>query len=430
LLSDNATRLFVAIVCVFRLKQLQREILSNTKPNFMKEQLKKILVCMLILSGVMTWTSCASDEDAIKPAEPKTTNVEKVGSSAVMLQTFTLTTVKWTDIQAGASTWASAGFNWVWFPPASRSADTYGYLPTQWYDYNNARGSSSQLSAAINAVKSNGMLAMADVVLNHRNGNATAGADFVNPSFANNAAAVTSSDECHCGTGGSDTGNDFNGGRDLNHNNASVNTLCKSYVSSLANLGFGGARYDMVIGYKASAAGTYKLGSTINVGEYWVDDRNTINNWINASGMQAFDFTTYNRLRTAVAGNYSVLGSIPGLIGINKGRAVTFAGNHDTASSGLLGLVYILTHPGIPCVHINEWNSYSSQIRTLIGLRKGQGIGQTSSIAVQTATTSVYAAIIDGKLAMKIGPGSWSPPAASPAWVLRTSGVNYAIWTK
>jgi alpha-amylase len=396
----------------------------------MKNRVKQILVCVLIVSGVACWTGCASDDDAIKPAESAAKNVDKAGSTAVMLQTFTLTTVKWTDIQAGASAWGSAGFNWVWFPPASRAADTYGYLPTQWYDYNNWRGSSSQLASAISAIKNNGMLPMADVVLNHRNGNATAGADFVNPAFANNAAAVTSSDECHCGTGGADTGNDFNGGRDLNHNNASVNSLARAYVNSLQSLGFGGARFDMVLGYKASAAAGYKLGTTINVGEYWVDDRNTINNWINASGMQAFDFTTYNRLRTAVAGNYSVLGSVPGLIGINKGRAITFAGNHDTPSSGLLGLVYILTHPGIPCVHINEWDSYSSQIRTLISLRKGQGIGQTSTIAVQTATSSVYAAIIDGKLAMKIGPGSWSPPAASPAWVLRTSGVNYAIWTK
>jgi alpha-amylase len=396
----------------------------------MMKNTKNALVYLMIASGLSCWTSCAPDEDALTPKQEVRANIEKAGSTAVMLESFTLTSVKWTDIQAGAPAWGSAGFTWVWFPPASRAADTYGYLPTQWYDYNNWRGSSSQLAAAINAIKGNGMMPVADVVLNHRNGNATAGADFVNPAFANNAAAVTSSDECKCGTGGADTGADFNGGRDLNHNDASVNSLSKAYVSSLASLGFGGARYDMALGYKASAAATYKLGSTINVGEYWVNDRNTINNWINASGMQAFDFPTYNSLRTAVAGNYSVLGSIPGLIGINKTRAVTFSGNHDTASAGLLGLVYILTHPGIPCVAIGEWNSYSSQIKTLIGLRRAQAIGQTSTIAVQTATTSVYAAIIDGKLAMKIGPGSWSPPSASPAWVLKTSGTNYAIWTK
>ncbi len=160
----------------------------------MKRESRKILVCLLIASGTLFSTGCATDDEIVQPAEAPTAklkNVDKAGSSAVMLQTFTLFAVKWTDIQAGAPSWASAGFNWVWFPPASRAADNYGYLPTQWYDFNNWRGSSAQLTAAINAVKNNGMLPVADVVLNHRNGNATAGADFVNLAFANNAAAVT-----------------------------------------------------------------------------------------------------------------------------------------------------------------------------------------------------------------------------------------------
>jgi alpha-amylase len=388
------------------------------------------VMASMITLGLLCGTSCTNEEVRPAPTPVVEQNSDKAGSSAVMLQAFTLFAMKWTDIQQGAPAWGSAGFNWVWFPPASRAADNYGYLPTQWYDFNNWRGSSSQLTAAINAVKGNGMMPVADVVLNHRNGNATAGADFVNPAFANNAAAVTTSDECRCGTGGSDTGNDFNGGRDLNHNNASVNSLSREFVNRLGSLGFGGARFDMVIGYKASAAAGYKLGSTINVGEYWVDDRNTINNWINGSGMQAFDFTTYNRLRTATAGNYSVLNNLPGLIGINKGRAITFAGNHDTPSSGHIGLTYVLTHPGIPCVHIDEWNVHAAMIRTLIGIRKSQGIGQTSTVAQQACNGGLYAAIIDGRVAMKIGPNAWSPPAASPAWVLRWSGTNAAVWTK
>jgi len=36
-------------------------------------------------------------------------------------------------------------------------------------------------------------------------------------------------------------------------------------------------------------------------------------------------------------------------------------------------------------------------------------------------------AIIDNKVAVKIGPGSWSP---SGSWNLALSGSNYAIWTK
>lgn len=384
---------------------------------------------LIILSGVMCFISCTPEEDdAVLPDElPQISeNSEKAGNSAIMIQTFTLFTERWPDIQAKASTWGSAGFTMAWLPPASRAADNYGYLPTQWYDYNNWRGTSTELTNCMNALKSNGMMVIADVVLNHRNGNATAGADFVNPAFANNAAAVTSSDECGCGTGGSDQGNDFNGGRDLNHNNASVVSTSKAFISNLAARGFQGGRYDMVLGYSAAAASGYKLGS-FQVGEYWVDDRNAINNWANAAGMNAFDFTTYNRLRSAIQGNnYSVLAGLPGLIGINKGRAVTMAGNHDTPSSGYLGQVYILTHPGIPCVGVEDWYAHSALIRTLIGIRKAQGIGQTSTAVVQTATSSVYAAIIDGRVAMKIGPGAWSPTGT---WTLATSGTNYAVWT-
>lgn len=387
------------------------------------------LLKYLLIAVILGFTGCSKDD--LTGPDLSDNNVldnlqMKSGSTAVMLETFTLTSTKWTDIQVGAPYWAAAGFTLIWFPPCSWSADTYGYLPTQWYNYNNSRGSQAQLTAAINAVKGTGMTAIADIVLNHRNGNATAGADFVNPAFANNAAAVTSSDECKCGTGGPDQGTDFNGGRDLNHNNASVQSLSKAYVASMMSLGFGGGRFDMTLGYNAASAARYKT-SGFNVGEYWVNNRTTISNWANSAGMNAFDFPTYNALKTAVAGNYSALAGVPGLIGINKGRAVTFAGNHDASSSGLLGNVYILTHPGIPCVFINDWNSYSSQIKTLISLRKEKGIGQSSTVVIQTATSSVYAAIIDGVLAMKIGPGSWSP---GTGWTLRTSGTNYAVWTK
>jgi alpha-amylase len=394
----------------------------------MKNYRSNNFVRCLFFVGILIVSGCSKDEsvDPIVDQDIQVNNPNlKAGSTAVMLETFTLTSTKWTDISAGAPYWKTAGFTLIWFPPCSYSADTYGYLPTQWYSYNNSRGSSSQLAAAISAVKNNGMTAIADVVLNHRNGNATAGADFVNPAFANNAASVVKNDECGCGTGANDTGTGQSNGRDLDHTNTDVQSKCKAYVSSMMGLGFGGGRFDMCLGYAAKYAAMYKTGG-FNVGEYWVSSRSTINSWIGTSGMNAFDFPTYNALKTAVAGNYAALAGVPGLIGINASHAVTFAGNHDASSSGLLGNVYILTHPGVPCVFINDWNSYSSAISTLIALRKSAGIGQTSSVAIQTATSSVYAAIIDGKLAMKIGPGSWSP---SGSWTLKTSGTNYAIWT-
>jgi alpha-amylase len=46
---------------------------------------------------------------------------------------------------------------------------------------------------------------------------------------------------------------------------------------------------------------------------------------------------------------------------------------------------------------------------------------------VQAADAYRYAAIVNGNLAMKIGPGSWSPGAE---WTLGASGSDWAVWTK
>lgn len=45
----------------------------------------------------------------------------------------------------------------------------------------------------------------------------------------------------------------------------------------------------------------------------------------------------------------------------------------------------------------------------------------------------MYAATIDEKLAMRIGPGAWEPPKASldgspQAWRLAVSGPGFAVW--
>lgn len=94
------------------------------------------------------------------------------------------------------------------------------------------------------------------------------------------------------------------------------------------------------------------------------------------------------------------------------------------------GYAYILTHPGTPMVfwdHFYDWG-HKSAIQALIKVRKDNGLHNKSTISIQKADGSGYAAIIDGKVAMKIGSGSWAP--AGTGWTLRTSGTNYAVWDK
>lgn len=44
------------------------------------------------------------------------------------------------------------------------------------------------------------------------------------------------------------------------------------------------------------------------------------------------------------------------------------------------------------------------------------------------AERDVYAAIIDEKVAMKIGPGYYEPPKGQQRWTLALEGKDYKIW--
>ena len=54
-------------------------------------------------------------------------------------------------------------------------------------------------------------------------------------------------------------------------------------------------------------------------------------------------------------------------------------------------------------------------------------------VAVHKATAEVYAASIDKKCVVKVGPGNWSPKddglqIGQKDWKLVTSGPNFAVW--
>lgn len=54
-------------------------------------------------------------------------------------------------------------------------------------------------------------------------------------------------------------------------------------------------------------------------------------------------------------------------------------------------------------------------------------------VVIQKASSDVYAATIDAKIAMKVGPGDWSPTMANlqmgqREWKLVVSGHQFAVW--
>ncbi len=372
----------------------------------------------------------------------------------------------WNTLATKASEIASAGFTMVWIPPISDCGDNNGYLPREWYNLSSKYGTGSQLSNAVTSLKNTGLKVIADIVINHRVGTYN-WADFSNPAFPNNQAAVCSDDEWGQGTGSPDTGSNYNAGRDLDHTNPDVRSTIIAWMRWLRQIGFDGWRYDYVKGYSSSYNSNYNEATSpyFSVGELWPDisgdyyasgadvnyHRQALMNWIDASGGRstAFDFTTKWQLMLAVdRTEYWRLrdpdGKPIGAIGWWAAMSVTFVDNHDTGYSPgggqghwafpqdkrEIGYAYILTHPGIPSVY---WYDYfdsgaylKNVISNLIVIRKNQGIHATSPITILKAETTEYVALINSNTIVKLGPGM----TFNTNWTLAASGTNWAVWTK
>ncbi|WP_198520241.1 chitobiase/beta-hexosaminidase C-terminal domain-containing protein [Flavobacterium sp. 5] len=361
------------------------------------------------------------------------------------------------------SNYAAAGFTVLWMPPPSKSSGGVGYIPTELYDFSQTvYGSESQLTTLLTNLNNSSpkIHPMADVVVNHRGGT-TNWTDFTNPTW--DCKSITSTDEANTGVitgvkpcGTADTGDDFNGARDLDHTNSQVQDGVKDYLSKLKALGFDSWRWDMVKGFSASYVGAYNTASAPygSVGEYWDGDATKVKSWVDGTSKKstAFDFPLYYNLSTAVAGNYTKLAGTPGLSSQTgyKDLAVTFVDNHDTFVTTawmsdvnlMKGYAYILTHPGIPCVFFSHYyggvyskdnvtrtyTSHESEINVLMAVRKANSINALSSVSIVTASTTEYLAIIDGKVAVRLGNTTTVPSGVD--WIENASGTGYKVWSK
>jgi alpha-amylase len=353
-----------------------------------------------------------------------------------------------------------AGFTWVWFPPCSDSLAPQGYIPRRWNVLDSAYGSAHELRAALAALGS--VKAMADVVLNHRVGVHTGGADFADPSFPDNRAAICRNDESGCGTGAMDTGDLHPCGRDLDHTNPAVREAIKDFLRMLKSVGFRGWRYDLVKGYHGRYVGEYNEATEpeFSVGEYFDTDRQKVCHWIDATRGRsaAFDFPTrYLLYEATLKDDYSALRSnnfgrtvAGGLVGYWPGRAVTFVDNHDTeyrrerehqanydstrhfhGTRVDVAYAYVLTHPGTPCVFWSHYFDFGPRTREkisqLLQVRREMGIHAESSLEIREANRGMYAAYVDGRVAVKLGGRDWTP---GHGWTIRVWGENFAVWTR
>ncbi len=361
-----------------------------------------------------------------------------------------------------------SGFTLVWFPPPSKSVTSLGYEPTELNNLNSAYGSESQLKNAIETLGPE-VKALADIVINHRSGTNDA-CGFTNPGWLKHTI-VKDDENCDINDKSinGDTGESASFSRDLDHKNPSTQNGIKNWMQLLRNtVGFAGWRYDFVKGYGGHFIGIYNDHTIpeFTVGEYFDYDTQKVVDWIDSTHPDsikratAFDFPLRNALYQAVAWkNYHFLkfhDRTAGVIGLWSDKAVTFLENHDTEEvrhskyappfpgpgeqrdQMIQGYAVILTHPGTPSVFwpdiYDSGTDFENKIRKLIKIRKQYCIHSESRVFIDIAQKDFgYAAYIKGdrgEIAVKIGPGNWSPVGDKwdPQGDLLIDGNGFAVW--
>jgi len=359
---------------------------------------------------------------------------------------------------------ATAGIDMIWLPPPSNAGSDEGYLPRELNNLSNAYGTEADHRALLQNLNNLGIEPIADIVINHRVGS-TNWLDFTNPTWP--STSITADDEVwgqpqYAGLprGGYDDGSSYGPARDIDHSNPYVQGEIITWLNYLKAAGYKGWRYDYVHGYHPWHINNYNTNTapTFSVGENW-KGKQEIQDWIDGTSQKstAFDFPTYYALKSTIKdNNYSYLAfynngtgkmEASGLIGWSPSKSVTFVENHDTPrydpsnnilNGGNVGqaYAYLLTHPGVPTIyweHYYDWG-VKSEIDALIAIRKEFGITNTSTLEVKASSASVYAAVVNGNVAVKLGYGNWSPALAgfpdAAQWELKTYGNNYAVWGK
>ena len=395
----------------------------------------------------------------------------------VMLQGFSWDSyvdTQWDNLRSQADE-LSQFFSLIWVPNSGNCNNGYnnmGYMPVYYYDQNSSFGTEKQLRSMISTFKEKGVGMIADVVVNHRNNIGENGSwvDYPVETYDGQQWTMYPSDICANDDDGktktwadkngvklstnNDTGEGWDGCRDLDHKSENVQKNIINYLKFLKDdLGYVGYRYDMVKGYSSSFTGKYNSESKpeFSVGEYWDGNASVVKNWINGTKVNdeiqsaAFDFAFRYSVRDACNnGVWSNLDKETGITIDNREYAryaITFIENHDTqyrsASEPLdpikknimAGNAYLLTSPGTPCVFLPHWKQYKSEIKQLIYIRQLAGISNTSKMYQMASNSAYYVTKTMGennRFTMYIG-GSNDAYTVDAA-TLVASGDNYKVY--
>ncbi|MBQ4393950.1 MAG: hypothetical protein II825_01440 [Paludibacteraceae bacterium] len=361
---------------------------------------------------------------------------------------------RWMDLLKDTAA-INANFDVVWFPPsAGPTGCGVGYSAKQYSNQDSDWGTKSTLNNLITALHKGNTKVLADVVLNHR-GNLTNWCNFFTDYFGsygtftltqkeicrNDEGFTDSKSSCYNAAasdrGAYDTGDNFDGARDLDHTSEYVQNWSKAYTQwLLGSMKYDGFRYDMTLGFHGRYLKMYNEAANpyMSVSELWHSiDRQKQHLQECDSNTMIFDFQTKYSLKGIVNGSYGKLNKNKTLEGLRKygleRYSVTFIDNHDTYDRGtaygdnqftpttdlttatnkdyvLQASAYILMMPGVPCVFYPHWASYKDEINELIAVRKRVGIHSESEVLEEESGQYKYHATIQGhrgKVIVRVG---------------------------
>ena len=400
--------------------------------------------------------------------------------NGVMLQAFywnSFNATQWVTLEKQADE-LSKYFSLIWIPQSGNcGGQSMGYDDQYWFsNYNSSFGDKEQLLSMIKTFKNKGIGTIGDIVINHRKSNngwfgfpteTYNGVTYTMNSKDvcsddDNGKAQTEANKLGVSLGAKDTGEGWDGMRDLDHTSTNVQNTVKAYLKMLIDdFGYTGFRYDMVKGYSATYTGMYNnyAKPSFSVGECW-DGTGTIRNWIDGTKINgtptsaAFDFQFRYTVRNAInTGNWGRLGNQNDnnwpLVSNNYEHgnyfqyAVTFVENHDTEKRSnaeqdpirkdtLAANAYLLAMPGTPCVFLTHWMAYKQEIKAMIDARKAAGITNTSSYTNMRSSYGLYANLIKvndkNRLIVTVGSDLSGYTPSTSEWTKVLEGYHYAYY--
>ena len=301
------------------------------------------------------------------------------------------------------------GIDRIWFSPPSKGQSggySMGYDPYDYYDlgqYNQKGttathfGTQAELKNAISAFRTNGIVCMADLVLNHRSGgtaeanpNLGGASSYTDFSGVRSGMCAWHYNQFHPSTFENSDEQSFGGMPDVCH--VTGETLgCARYdqvqwakwLMNTNNAGFdGGWRFDFAMGCYPFIVSNLRsnTANAFGIGEYWDGNVANLDSFVAYSGGTcAFDFPGYYTMGAvfANAGNIAALvDPIKAYAARNPTKAVTFVANHDTdtiTTNKMLAYAFILTYQGYPCIF---WYDYFTNGLATLGGQAGNGINR------------------------------------------------------